>query len=172
MCTLCISYKGYLLNKHIGTHHFVLKTEHYQCFWNSMWAFPPPQSWGDHWPEFAVNYPRFPLCFYIYQCIPNNKLFSFASYLYADWIILYVSCHDFHSFMSLFDSTWDSSMLVHMVVVHSFLLRYSISLHEWTTIHLSIQVLMDFALVPDFAVRNNATVIILSMFPEAFMWVL
>lgn len=172
MCTLCISYKEYLSNKHTGTHHFVLKIGHCQCSWNSMWAFPHPN------PEVTIGLsllliiPVFLLCFYIYQCIPKNKLFSFASYLYADWITLYVFCHDFHSFMSLFDSTWDSSMLVHMVVVHSFLLRYSISLHEWTTIHLSIQVLMDFALVPDFAVTNNATVIILSMVPEAFMCVL
>lgn len=105
----------------------------------------------------------FGVFFTIYQCIPNNNLFNFAFYLDANWIILYVF------FMTC---SFPLNMMVHMVVVHSLLLWYNTLLHEWTTIYLSILVLMDFALIPDFAVTNHGTIIIVSMVPDIPVWVL
>ena len=60
-----------------------------------------------------------------------------------------------------FNLTQHEIYVVHIVLVHSFLLWYSISLHECITIYSSILVLRDFALFPVFTVTNNAIIFLM-----------
>lgn len=84
------------------------------------------------------------------SCVWNYTVFTF-------WCSVFCSAHDI----------WDSSVLLHILVVASFIWLSSSQLYEYITVWLSLSYCWVFELFPFYAIMNKNT---MNIFVWVFLW--